>query len=125
MFTFNRNEQVVILLLCGALLIGAIISYLDLTDPESIPEFEVRKNAVPVPPLPTTTEQPQQRININQATEEELQALPGIGPAMARRIIAYRETNGPFVDVEGLIGVKGIGPKTLNRIKPRLAPIVP
>lgn len=49
MFTFNRNEQIVLLLLCGTLLVGLVISYLDKRNPDGIPDFEVRKNAVPVP----------------------------------------------------------------------------
>ena len=48
-------------------------------------------------------------VNINTATEEELDTLPGIGEELARRIVAYREENGPFATTEELINVKGIG----------------
>ena len=48
-------------------------------------------------------------VNINTATEEELDTLPGIGEELARRIVAYREENGPFATTEELINVKSIG----------------
>ncbi|RNC83415.1 MAG: helix-hairpin-helix domain-containing protein [Balneola sp.] len=59
-------------------------------------------------------------INLNTATLQELESLPGIGKSYAQRIIEYRETNGPFTSVEELVNVKGIGDKTLEKIKPFL-----
>ena len=56
-------------------------------------------------------------ININTATEAELVRLPRIGPAIARRIIAYRKRVGKFQTVDELLKIKGIGPKTLQRIR--------
>jgi len=56
-------------------------------------------------------------VNINQATAEELEALPRIGPAMATRIVNYREENGPFHKKEDLMKIKGIGTKTFARLK--------
>jgi len=55
-----------------------------------------------------------EKININTATVEELVNLKRIGPKYAERIVQYRETNGPFVKVEDITKVKGIGPKTLE-----------
>jgi len=57
------------------------------------------------------------RVNINQADSLTLQTLPGIGPAMAERIIAYRQENGPFTTVEDILNVKGIGPATLEKLR--------
>jgi len=59
----------------------------------------------------------QGKININKATEEELQNLPGIGPAKASAIIEFRNTSGPFKTVEDLKNVTGIGDKTYEKLK--------
>lgn len=56
-------------------------------------------------------------INLNTADAAELELLPGIGPALAKRIIEYRATRGAFRRVEDLDAVKGIGPRILERVK--------
>lgn len=56
-------------------------------------------------------------ININTATSEELQTLPGIGEAKAAAIIAYREEHGIFADISEIINVSGIGAKTFEKIR--------
>ena len=55
-------------------------------------------------------------ININTASAEDLSLLPGIGPALAERIIAYRQTAGSFQTIEDLLNVKGIGNTIFSRI---------
>ena len=62
-----------------------------------------------------------QRININSATAEQLQSLPGIGPSLADRIITYREENGRFRTVYELENVPGIGKNTLTDIIPYIS----
>ena len=60
------------------------------------------------------------KVNLNTAGAAELEALPGIGPSYARRIVEYREKNGPFKRVEDLLNVQGIGDKTLERIRDKV-----
>jgi competence protein ComEA len=57
-------------------------------------------------------------ININTATVEELDALPGVGLKMAQRIVDYRQKQGPFKRIEDLMNVQGIGEKNFLKLKP-------
>ena len=57
-------------------------------------------------------------VNLNTADEATLETLPRVGPAMAQRIIAFRETNGGFRSVQDLLGVSGIGEKTFAALQP-------
>ena len=59
-------------------------------------------------------------IAINRATAKELEALDGIGPVLASRIIAYRNANGPFVTLESLLEVSGIGPAKFAQFKEKI-----
>lgn len=56
-------------------------------------------------------------VNLNTASEDELQKLPGIGPVMAGRILEYREANGGFTSVEELLEISGIGEKTFAKLE--------
>jgi competence protein ComEA len=56
-------------------------------------------------------------IDLNQATSEQLDSLPGVGPATAAAIVSYREKHGPFRSVNGLLDVPGIGDAKLNALK--------
>jgi len=60
------------------------------------------------------------KININSATAEQLQNLPGVGPVTAKAIVEYRTKVGKFNRIEEIINVKGIGEKKFQRIKDRL-----
>lgn len=57
------------------------------------------------------------QVPINTATLEQLDSLPGIGPALAARIIQYREEHGPFKSIDDLLNVRGIGPALLAKIR--------
>ena len=79
-----------------------------------IAEATVERAAAPrrsgkPPPAPT---------NLNTASVQELQRLPRIGPALAERIVAYRQAHGPFRSPEQVTEVKGIGDKTLEKMRP-------
>ena len=56
-------------------------------------------------------------LNLNSATADELETLPGIGPGLAQSIVEYRERHGPFAAVEDLLLVPGIGPSRLAQIR--------
>lgn len=56
------------------------------------------------------------RISINSASSVELQELPGVGPVLAERIVAFREQNGPFISLDGLLEVSGIGEAVLRNM---------
>lgn len=81
-------------------------SYIQIHDIESSP-------TQPTESQPASSAQ----ININTATVQHLQLLPGIGESLAQRIVTYRETNGNFTTVEELMNVSGIGEKKFADIK--------
>jgi competence protein ComEA len=57
------------------------------------------------------------KVNLNRASESELQTLTGVGPSKAAAIIEYRDTNGPFKEIEQLKEISGIGDKTFEKLK--------
>ncbi len=57
-------------------------------------------------------------VNINTASAEQLQLLPRVGPALADRIIEFREANGSYRTVDEIVAVKGIGEKSFEKLEP-------
>ncbi len=64
-------------------------------------------------------------INLNTATVDQLESLPGVGPATAKRILEYRQKSGGFKKIEELMNVRGIGEKAFLRLKPRVTVTTP
>ena len=60
---------------------------------------------------------PAQPVNINAATSEELQLVPGIGPSTAEKILQMRKSYGPFKGVDDLLAIRGLGPKRLEKMR--------
>lgn len=60
-------------------------------------------------------------VNLNTASEAELDAIKGIGPGKAKAIVEYRDKNGPFKTVDDLGNVKGFGKKSIDKLRPELS----
>jgi competence protein ComEA len=60
------------------------------------------------------------KVNVNTADLAALEALPGIGPELAQRILDYRQAHGPFAQIEDLMNVSGIGPGILDKIRDKI-----
>jgi len=82
------------------------------TVPVSMPTIP---GGVPVIGVPTTTSSP--LVNLNSATSDQLDTLPGVGPSTAKAIISYRNRKGPFGKVEDLLNVPGIGPAKVAALR--------
>jgi comEA protein len=91
--------------------LGAMALALAIATPAIRAEQSSRETKVAAPASP---------VNINTALAGELEQLPGIGPAMAARIVEYRQKNGPFKKIEELMNVRGIGEKAFLTLKPQI-----
>jgi competence protein ComEA len=80
--------------------------------------------SAPVVPSSTSAKAPDGVVNLNDASEEELERLPGIGPAKARAIVEHRRSH-PLRKIDELVKVKGIGRKTFGRLRPYLTVVGP
>ncbi|WP_078428867.1 helix-hairpin-helix domain-containing protein [Alkalihalobacterium alkalinitrilicum] len=105
--TEEADEQKINL---ASVLDDAMVIYIPKVGEEDIPMVESAISA-------NSTTSNNGKIRINQATVEELQQLPGIGPAKADAIITYREENGPFQTIEDVQKVSGIGPKSVEKLQ--------
>lgn len=104
----------------GGLLPTAQIAAVNLAAPiADAQQVHIPSVGEPVPPVaggPSSGGQPAS-VSLNQATVDDLQALPGVGPVLAQRIVDYREANGPFSVVEDLLDVPGIGEGRLAELR--------
>ena len=133
----DSNYRKIVILLVAVILLGIGFWMLKRRHPEFFlgkPDLIVEERTLPVEPSippadaesatpsePLPHEPKDRRIDINTATLEEFESLPGIGPATAERIIRYRNVNGRFDIVEDLTEVRGIGDKTIEKLRDRLA----
>ena len=126
MLGYTRNETGVLLFLVFSFIVGIgvwayrqywkslpIISE-DVTGEERILNEQESEKEI----YPKETKNSGQLISINKATQEELEQLPGVGPVTATRIIAYREQHEGFSTIDELMEIKGIGQKTVEKLKP-------
>lgn len=105
----------------ACLLILALIVYFGVQwippETKKIPELRPIEIEAKVLPVSFVESGP---LDLNRATAAELEKLPGIGPVLAARIVAWRETHGPFKSVEDLLAIPGIGPKTLEGLRDKV-----
>ena len=83
------------------------------TSPFATPQLTIGGGGLLVTPTPPKGA----AVNINTATQELLETLPGIGPTTAKAILDYRQDVGPFATIDDLLKVPGIGPTTLEELK--------
>jgi competence protein ComEA len=120
--SFTPQETKALIFLLTALLVGSGITLYKKTHPQFAPELVVEKSqpfTVKSPQTgdPLNEKEVKKKINLNQAKAGDLVLLPGLGPELSRRIIEYREANGPFQKIEDLMQVPGIGLKRFEQIK--------
>ena len=90
-------------------------------DQETVTLPAYRRPDPPPPPEPVKQEMDAPTaVNLNTADLDALVGLPGVGPALAERIVAYRDQMGAFRKVDDLLQVSGIGPTLLERLRPDL-----
>lgn len=119
-FNFTPQETKALIFLTAALLVGSGITLYKRTHPRFAPELVLEKKEVGVRTEHEATlegEEKTTKINLNQATAAQLELLPYVGPELSRRIVEYRRANGAFQQIEDIMKVRGIGPKTFQRIK--------
>ena len=125
MIFLTKQERLVVIFLAAALAVGAAVKVLrsERASPPPRPtevEFDLAKPKPPVDAAALAEAAAPEKINVNAADAATLCALPGIGPVFAARIVAYREAHGPFEKALDLTAVAGIGPKTVDKLRPNI-----
>ena len=120
---FTGPERMALLFFGAALLLGSAVEVYRRHFEDPLRDFRViRAQAHPDAYKADSLSAPalDQLLDLNRATIEELEELPGIGPVLAGRIVAYRHDKGPFAAPEALLGVSGIGLKKFAALRPRI-----
>ena len=127
----SRFEKGVLLLTAGFVLFtgGWFLAGQNTSEPYTVTVSAPQEPSAPDPALeeaPAEGERPDsllpdEVIDLNAADAYDLDRLPGIGPATAEAILAYREEHGPFQSVDDLLSVSGIGEVTLENLRPYVA----
>lgn len=130
--SITRQEGIAVLTLATLFLLGLVVRHVQQqqTPPLAVdslvaqPVADTTSPNAPEPAASSPSPSPENPINVNTASREALEALPGIGPALSKRIDTYRSTQRPFQRVGELRRVRGIGTKTLSTLRPmvRVAP---
>jgi comEA protein len=114
-----RSAHAVVCFLAASLAVGSLVLLARRVEPALEPERAGATEGAPVArdasPTPTAP------IDVNAASALELTALPGIGPVRAEAIVRLRDERGAFGSIDELLDVKGIGPVTLERLRPLVA----
>ncbi len=127
-FSFTPQESKAIIFLIVILLMGSGVAVYKKYHPDFAPELLMEKNfpeqnKVFEPVKSSAISEnidlkiPDRKVNLNTATLKELESLPGIGSELGKRILEFREKKGNFSTIDEIVNVKGIGPKTLEKLK--------
>lgn len=105
MFCLTHQERIVLFCIGILILAGSLVKFLN-----KIPQ-ETKASEIPSRQI---------SIDVNNASLEELEKLPGIGAAIAQRMIEYRKNSGPFLNLNDLKNIKGIGSKKIQAMKNKI-----
>lgn len=125
MFDLTPSERKGALVLLALVALGAASDLLQ-REPRPAPAPpELRAPALPAAAEAPGADPSPSRLDLNAASEAELDRLPGIGPVLAARIVEHRTVHGPFRAAEDLLAVPGIGPKLFERLSSRVVARAP
>ncbi|MFB6272128.1 MAG: ComEA family DNA-binding protein [Salinibacter sp.] len=124
--SITRHEGLAVLTLASLFLLGLTVRHLQeqQVPPVAVDSLVVQSQKAVSAQTASATQAPSPSpsadnpVNVNTASRQALTALPGIGPALSKRIEAYRSSQGRFQRIEELKRVSGIGPKTLATLRP-------